>query len=120
MNTNSSSSSTPHFPKIAALPDAVKAMLLHKSSPPASVKAVEEISAVVNYNQGNTGYRPQSVANQIRPPGLAQLSLQNNQTRYNQGYNQNRGNNYNQGNPNYQAPIQQAQDGPSNDLSNYM
>ncbi|GJY19347.1 hypothetical protein Tco_0390838 [Tanacetum coccineum] len=76
-------------------------------------------AAVVNYNQGNTGYRPQSVANQIRPPGFAQPNLQNNQTRYNQGYNQNRGNNYNQGNPNYQAPIQQAQVGPSNDLSNY-
>ncbi|GKB27351.1 reverse transcriptase domain-containing protein [Tanacetum coccineum] len=59
-------------------------------------------AAAVNYNQGNTGYRPQSVANQIR---------------YNQGYNQNRGNN--QGNPNYQAPIQQTQVAPSNELSNY-
>ncbi|GJT54072.1 reverse transcriptase domain-containing protein [Tanacetum coccineum] len=36
-------SSTPHFPEIAALADADKAMLLQKSSPPASVKAVEEI-----------------------------------------------------------------------------
>ncbi|GJY43197.1 hypothetical protein Tco_0431410 [Tanacetum coccineum] len=108
VSTNAPSSSTPHFPKIAALADTVKAMPLHKSSPPAFVKA------------GNTGYRPQSVANQIRPPGFAQPNLQNNQTRYNQGYNQNRGNNYNQGNPNYQAPIQQAQVGPSNDLSNYM
>ncbi|GKA70724.1 hypothetical protein Tco_0776863 [Tanacetum coccineum] len=26
-------------------------------------------AAAVNYNQGNTGYRPQSVANQIRSPG---------------------------------------------------
>ncbi|GKB68373.1 hypothetical protein Tco_0929785 [Tanacetum coccineum] len=91
VSTNAPSSSTPHFPEIAALADAVKAMLLQKSSPPASVKAVEEIcvtcgdphpyhqclatdgnafleyrdniqgyvSAVaVNYNQGNTGYRP--------------------------------------------------------------
>ncbi|GJS27191.1 reverse transcriptase domain-containing protein [Tanacetum coccineum] len=146
-------SSTPHFPEIGALADAVKAMLLQKSSPPASIKAVEEIcvtcggphpyhqcfatdgnafpeyrdniqgyvsAAVVNNNQENTRYRPQSVANQIRPPGFAQPNLQNNQTRYNQGYNQNRGNNYNQGNLNYQAPIQQAQVGPSNDLSNYM
>ncbi|GKD67987.1 reverse transcriptase domain-containing protein [Tanacetum coccineum] len=77
-------------------------------------------AAAVNYNLGNTGYRPQSVANQIRPSGFAQPNLQNKQTRYNQGYNQNRGNNYNQGNPNYQAPIQQAQVGPSNDLLNYM
>ncbi|GJZ86330.1 reverse transcriptase domain-containing protein [Tanacetum coccineum] len=48
-------------------------------------------AAVVNYNQGNTGYRPQSLANQIRPPG----------------------------NPSYQAPIQQTQVAPSNELSNY-
>ncbi|GJX25954.1 reverse transcriptase domain-containing protein [Tanacetum coccineum] len=40
---NAPSSSTPHFPEIAALSDTVKAMLLQKSSPPASVKAVEEI-----------------------------------------------------------------------------
>ncbi|GJX56484.1 putative reverse transcriptase domain-containing protein [Tanacetum coccineum] len=91
MSTNAPSSSTPYFPEIAALVDAVKAMLLQKSSPPASVKAVEEIcvtcggphpyhqclatdgnafleyqdniqgyvsAAAVNYNQGNTGYRP--------------------------------------------------------------
>ncbi|GJY29395.1 reverse transcriptase domain-containing protein [Tanacetum coccineum] len=119
VGTNAPSSSTPHFLEIVALADAVKAMLLQKSSPSGSVKAVEEIyvtcggphpyhqcltidgnafleyrdniqrcvsAAAVNYNQGNTGYRPQSVANQIRPP----------------------------------APIQQAQMRPSNDLSNYM
>ncbi|GKB39410.1 hypothetical protein Tco_0884352 [Tanacetum coccineum] len=74
-------------------------------------------AAAVNYNQGNTRYRHQSVANQIRPPGFAQPNVQNNQTRYNQGYNQNRGNN--QGNSNYQAPIQQTQVAPSNNLSNY-
>ncbi|GKB51939.1 reverse transcriptase domain-containing protein [Tanacetum coccineum] len=145
-----SSSSTPHFPEIAALVDAVKALVLQKYSPPASVKAVEEIcvtcggphpyhqclatdgnvfseyrdniqgyvsAAKVNYNQGNTGYRPSSIANQIRPPGFAQPNVQNNQTRYNQGYNQNRGTN--QGNHNYQAPIQQTQVAPSNELSNY-
>ncbi|GJZ79187.1 reverse transcriptase domain-containing protein [Tanacetum coccineum] len=74
-------------------------------------------AAAVNYNQGNTRYRPQSVANQIRPLIFAQPNVQNNQTRYNQGYNQNRGNN--QGNPSYQAPIQQTQVAPSNELSNY-
>ncbi|GJZ83509.1 hypothetical protein Tco_0648682 [Tanacetum coccineum] len=47
-------------------------------------------AAAVNYNQGNTGYRPQSVANQFRPPGFAQPNVQN------QGFNQNRGNNFNQ------------------------
>nr|GEX42311.1 reverse transcriptase domain-containing protein [Tanacetum cinerariifolium] len=42
--------------------------------PPALVKAVEEniqeygSAAATNYNQGNLSYRPQGVANQIRPP----------------------------------------------------
>ncbi|GKE25726.1 hypothetical protein Tco_1441110 [Tanacetum coccineum] len=126
VSMNAPSYSTPHFTEIAALADAVKAMLLQKSSPSAFVKAVEEIyvtcggphpyhqclatdsnafveyrdniqgyvsAAAVNYNQGNTGYHPQSVANQIRPPGFAQPNVQNNQTWYNQGYNQNKGNN---------------------------
>ncbi|GKD29997.1 hypothetical protein Tco_1240775, partial [Tanacetum coccineum] len=56
--------------------------------------------AAVNYNQGNTSYRPQSVANQFRPPGFAQPNVQN------QGFIQNQGNNFNQGNTSYQAPIQ--------------
>ncbi|GJR58280.1 reverse transcriptase domain-containing protein [Tanacetum coccineum] len=78
--------------------------------PPASVKAVEEIcvtcggahpyyqcltadgntfrdniqgyvsAAAVNYNQGNSGYRPPSVANQIRPPDTSyQALIQQNQ-----------------------------------------
>nr|GFA10045.1 hypothetical protein [Tanacetum cinerariifolium] len=38
-------------------------------------------AAAINYNQGNTGYRPQSVANQIRPSSFAQQNVQNNQTR---------------------------------------
>ncbi|GJS74606.1 reverse transcriptase domain-containing protein [Tanacetum coccineum] len=73
----------------------------------ASVKADEEscvtCAAAVNYNQGNTRYRPPSVANETRPPGFAQPYEQNNQNRYNQGYNQNRGNS------SYQAPNQQTQ-----------
>ncbi|GJX02921.1 reverse transcriptase domain-containing protein [Tanacetum coccineum] len=150
VNTNVPSSSTPHSPEIIALVDAVKAMLHQKSSPPAFVKAVEEIcvtcgglhpyhqclatdgnvfseyqdniqgyvsAAAVNYNQGNIEYRPQSLVKQIRPPGFAQPNVQNNQIWYNQGYNQNRG--INQGNPSYQAPIQQTQVAPSNELSNY-
>ncbi|GJY01324.1 hypothetical protein Tco_0359476 [Tanacetum coccineum] len=80
-------------------------------------------AAAVNYNQGNTRYRPQNVANQIRPPGFAQPNVQNNQTRYNQGYNQNRG--VNQGNQNYQAPayqapIHQPQVVTTSDFSNYI
>ncbi|GJV29650.1 hypothetical protein Tco_1386098 [Tanacetum coccineum] len=42
VSTNAPSSSTPHSPEIAALVDAVKAMLHQKSSPSASVKAVEK------------------------------------------------------------------------------
>ncbi|GJT83031.1 reverse transcriptase domain-containing protein [Tanacetum coccineum] len=48
----------PHFPEIVALADAVKAMLLHKSSPPTSVKSVEEIYVTCGgphpYHQCNT------------------------------------------------------------------
>ncbi|GKF34798.1 reverse transcriptase domain-containing protein, partial [Tanacetum coccineum] len=39
------------------------------------------LAAVVNYNQGNIGYRPQSIANPFRPPGFAQPNVQN------QGFN---------------------------------
>nr|GEY71028.1 hypothetical protein [Tanacetum cinerariifolium] len=35
-------------------------------------------AAAGNYNQGNLGYHPQSVANQMRPPGFAQPNVQNN------------------------------------------
>nr|GEV54842.1 reverse transcriptase domain-containing protein [Tanacetum cinerariifolium] len=70
-------------------------------------------AAAVNYNQGNTGYRPQSVDNQFRPPGFAQLNVQN------QGFNQNQGNNFNQGNMSYQASIQQTQVATSSDLEKF-
>nr|GEY86948.1 reverse transcriptase domain-containing protein [Tanacetum cinerariifolium] len=86
-------------------------------------------AAAVNYNQGNIGFRPQMVANQIRPPGFP--PHQNNQNNFNRGnnFNLNRGGNFNQsGNFNqgqlhrpqvnqppayqasaYQAPIPQTQ-----------
>nr|GEX22388.1 reverse transcriptase domain-containing protein [Tanacetum cinerariifolium] len=67
-------------------------------------------ASAVNYNQGNTSYRPLMMSNQIRPPGFppvpnnqnVQLNQRNNQNRFNQ--NQNRGNNFNQG-PVYQPPV---------------
>nr|GFA15513.1 hypothetical protein [Tanacetum cinerariifolium] len=66
-------------------------------------------AAAINYNQGNTRFRPQDAtnyrANQISPPGFP--PVQNNQNRY----NQNRGNNY-------QALIQQPQVEPPNEFSN--
>nr|GEX52645.1 hypothetical protein [Tanacetum cinerariifolium] len=48
---------------------------------------------VVNYNLGNSGYRPPGVANQIRPPGFAQPNVRNNQNRFGlpQGYNRGSG-----------------------------
>ncbi|GKD92275.1 hypothetical protein Tco_1372112, partial [Tanacetum coccineum] len=82
-------------------------------------------AAAVNYNQGNANYRPQMVANQIRPPDFPPMqNHQNNQNRginfsQNRGnnFNQNRGNNFNQGQvyqpqinqpPTFQAPPYQA------------
>nr|GEV58501.1 hypothetical protein [Tanacetum cinerariifolium] len=63
-------------------------------------------AAAVNYNQGNFGYRPLGVANQIRPLGFAQSNVQNNQNRFSQPQGYNRGNNFNQ-DQSYQAPTQQ-------------
>nr|GEW19106.1 hypothetical protein [Tanacetum cinerariifolium] len=48
-------------------------------------------AAASNYNQGNPGYRPQGVANQMRPPGFAQPNVQNNQNRFGQPQGFNRG-----------------------------
>nr|GFA03147.1 reverse transcriptase domain-containing protein [Tanacetum cinerariifolium] len=54
--------------------------------------------ATANYGQGNTGFRPQMVANQIRPPGFP--PVQNTQNNFNRGnnFNQTRGGNFNQSN----------------------
>nr|GFD42860.1 hypothetical protein [Tanacetum cinerariifolium] len=50
---------------------------------PATHNIQEYVSqaAAANYNQGNTGFRPQMVANQIRPPGFP--PHQNNQNNFN-------------------------------------
>nr|GEX53345.1 hypothetical protein [Tanacetum cinerariifolium] len=58
-----------------------------------------------NYNQGNPGYHPQGVANQMRPPGFAQPNVQNNQNRFGQPQGFNRGTNFNQ-EQHYQATAQ--------------
>nr|GEY59981.1 hypothetical protein [Tanacetum cinerariifolium] len=42
-------------------------------------------AVAANYNQGNTGFRPQMVTNQIRPPGFP--PVQNNQNNFNRGNN---------------------------------
>nr|GEW91921.1 hypothetical protein [Tanacetum cinerariifolium] len=53
-------------------------------------------AAAINYNQGNSVYRPPTVANQIRPRGFAQPNVQNNQNWFSQPQGYNRGNNFNQ------------------------
>nr|GEZ70743.1 reverse transcriptase domain-containing protein [Tanacetum cinerariifolium] len=77
-------------------------------------------ASAVNYNQGNTSYRPQMMSNQIRPPGFTPVPNNQNVQRNNQNRfipNQNQGNNFNQGpvyqpsifqQPAYQAPAYQA------------
>nr|GEY09487.1 reverse transcriptase domain-containing protein [Tanacetum cinerariifolium] len=72
-------------------------------------------AAAVNCNQGNSGYRPSGVANQIRPPGFAQPNVQNNQNRFSQPQGYNRRNNFNQ-DLSYQAPIQLNQVVPLSEL----
>ncbi|GKE37822.1 reverse transcriptase domain-containing protein [Tanacetum coccineum] len=83
-------------------------------------------AAAVNYNQGNTGYRPPMVANQ-RPPGFP--PVQQNQGNNQNHYNQNWGNNFNQGliyrppvnqSPAYQASAPQTQGMSKEDFQNYI
>nr|GEZ78042.1 hypothetical protein [Tanacetum cinerariifolium] len=91
-------------------------------------------AATANYNQRNTGVRPQMVANQNRHPGFP--PHQNNQNNFNLGnsFNQNRGGNFNQGQlyrpqvnqplacqaPAYQAPIPQTQSVSQTDFESYV
>nr|GFA81462.1 hypothetical protein [Tanacetum cinerariifolium] len=96
-------------------------------------------AAAANYSQGNTGFRPQVVANQIRPHGFP--PVQNTQNNFNRGnnFNQNRGGNFNQSNfnqsqlnrpqvnqplayqdPAYQAPVSQTQSVSQNDFERYI
>nr|GEU93689.1 hypothetical protein [Tanacetum cinerariifolium] len=73
------------------------------------------LAAAGNYNQGNPGYCPQGVANQMRPPCFAQPNVQNNQNRFGQPQGFNRGTNFNQEQP-YQATAQSNQNFHLNEL----
>ncbi|GJR49359.1 reverse transcriptase domain-containing protein [Tanacetum coccineum] len=157
----STSSSTPAVSS-DVLKDIVRALILDKKNQtpaPAPVKAVEQTTngniyrdniqeyvsqaAAANFNQGNSGYRPPPMANQIRPPGFPPMqhnSQANNQNRWNQNQNQNRGNGYNQGqiqrpqvqqhapmyqppvnqHPAYQAPAHQASGVSKTDFESYV
>nr|GEV84945.1 hypothetical protein [Tanacetum cinerariifolium] len=72
-------------------------------------------AATGNYNQGNPGYRPQGVANQMRPPGFAQPNVQSNQNRFGPPKGFNRSTNFNQEQP-YQATAQSNQNFHLNEL----
>nr|GFA27909.1 reverse transcriptase domain-containing protein [Tanacetum cinerariifolium] len=91
-------------------------------------------AVAANYNQGNIGFCPQMVSNQIRPPGFP--PVQNNQNNFNQGNNftQNQGGNFNQSAFNqsqlhrpqvnqasaYQAPVPQTQNVSQSDFKRYV
>nr|GEV42055.1 reverse transcriptase domain-containing protein [Tanacetum cinerariifolium] len=88
-------------PDVAELKDMVRALLLDKkgqNQSPAPVKAAEEScvtcdASAVNFNQGNTSYRPPMMSNQIRPPGFPPVPNNQNLQRNNQNRfipNQNR------------------------------
>nr|GEZ13891.1 hypothetical protein [Tanacetum cinerariifolium] len=123
VSTNASTSGV--SPDVAKLKDMVKALLLDKIATDGNVyrdNILEFVSqaSVVNYNQGNTSYRPQMMSNQIRPTGFPPIPNNQNVQQNNQNCfipNQNRGNNFNQGSvyqpsifqqPAYQAPAYQA------------
>nr|GEU85088.1 reverse transcriptase domain-containing protein [Tanacetum cinerariifolium] len=96
-------------------------------------------ATAANYSQGNIGFRPQMVANQIQPPGFP--PVQNNQNNFNRRntFNQNRGGNFNQSSfnqsqlhrpqvkqpltyqaPAYQAPIPQTQSVSQTNFERYV
>nr|GEV91286.1 reverse transcriptase domain-containing protein [Tanacetum cinerariifolium] len=97
----STSSSTPAISsEVDELKDMVRALLLDKNVYRDNIQEYVSQAAVANYNQGNTSFRPQMVANQIRPSGFPLVQThQNNQNNFNRGnnFNQNRGGNFNQG-----------------------
>nr|GEV70090.1 reverse transcriptase domain-containing protein [Tanacetum cinerariifolium] len=64
-------------------------------------------AAATNYNQGNTGFRPQMVANQIRPPSGNFNQGQLHRPQVNQA-------------PAYQAPIPQTQSVTQTDFESYI
>nr|GEV51558.1 reverse transcriptase domain-containing protein [Tanacetum cinerariifolium] len=116
----SMSSSTPAVSsEVSKLKDMARALLLDKknqSSTPGSSSTLAQVKAIepncvtcANYNQGNTGFQPQMVANQIRPPGLP--PHQNHQNNFNRGnnFNQNQGGNFNQSNFNQGGNFNQGQ-----------
>nr|GFC16230.1 reverse transcriptase domain-containing protein [Tanacetum cinerariifolium] len=85
---------------VAKLKDMVRALILDKKNHgnvyQDNIHEYVSQAAAANYNEGNIGFRPRMVVNQIRPPGFP--PVQNNQNNFNRGNNftQNRGGNFNQ------------------------
>nr|GEU98946.1 reverse transcriptase domain-containing protein [Tanacetum cinerariifolium] len=81
MNTSTSGIS----PDVAELKDMVKALLLDKKSQNQAdgnvyrdnIHEFVSQASTVNYNQGNTSYRPPMISNQIRPPGFSPFGNSN-------------------------------------------
>ncbi|GJV12771.1 reverse transcriptase domain-containing protein [Tanacetum coccineum] len=140
VSTNTSTSGL--SPDVAALIDAVKALLLKNTTPSlASVKAVEESCVTCGgphpyyqyiatdgnasgYHDNIQAYVSAAAVNynqgnaRHRPPSVAhQVRPPDFPPVQN---NQNRGNNYNPGNLTYRAPTPPTQAAPSNELANYM
>nr|GFA23385.1 hypothetical protein [Tanacetum cinerariifolium] len=90
----------------------------HENAYQENIQEYVSQAAVTNYNQGNTGFRPQMVTNQIRPPGFP--PHQNNQNNFNRGdnFNQNRGGNFNLYNFNPSSFNQGQLIDPSNTITN--
>nr|GFA93228.1 reverse transcriptase domain-containing protein [Tanacetum cinerariifolium] len=99
-------------PDVVELKDMVKALLLDKKATDGNnyrdyIQEFVSQASAVNYNQGNTNYRPPMISNRIRPPGFPPVPNNQNVQRKNQNRfipNQNRGNNFNQG-PVYQPLV---------------
>ncbi|GJY89696.1 reverse transcriptase domain-containing protein [Tanacetum coccineum] len=101
MSATTSSSIPAYLSEITALTDAIKAMLLQNKTPlPTPVKAIEEI--YVTCGEPHPYYECLATdGNTFNASAVTGT--------YNQG-----------GNPNYQAPLNPTQVGPSNDFSNYV
>nr|GEU39955.1 reverse transcriptase domain-containing protein [Tanacetum cinerariifolium] len=74
-----------------------------------NIKEIVSQASTVNYNQGNTSYRPPMISNQIRPPGFPPIP-NNQNVQLNQRNNQN----------SYQAPAPQTQGVSKEDFLAYV
>nr|GEY20789.1 hypothetical protein [Tanacetum cinerariifolium] len=131
VSTNASTSGV--SPDVAELKDMVKALLLDKKTTDGNnyrdnIQEFVSQASTINFNQGNTSYRPPMMSNQIRPSGFPPVPKNQNVQRNNQNRfipNQNRGPVYQPSvfqplayqAPAYQAPAPQTQGVSKEDFS---